>query len=117
MQWLDGHDLASALSAGPLSPADSMRILVGAADAMATVHGRGIVHRDFKPSNLFLSCAGSTGDVVLLDFGVSRRLNASTLLTGTQRQRSASSSASSLASPSRESRARRCGPPAPITGS
>lgn len=82
MQWLDGHDLGNALAAGRLSPADSLRVLVGAAEAMAAVHERGIVHRDFKPSNLFLR-AGSPGDVVLLDFGVSRRLNASAFLTGT----------------------------------
>ncbi|HET6149051.1 MAG TPA: protein kinase [Polyangia bacterium] len=82
MQWLDGHDLATALAAGPLSLADAVRVLRGAAEAMAAVHAQGIVHRDFKPSNLFLR-GGSSDDLVLLDFGVSRRRDASALLTGT----------------------------------
>jgi eukaryotic-like serine/threonine-protein kinase len=82
MQWLDGLDLGAALVRGPLSPADALRVLAGAAEAVAAVHARGIVHRDLKPSNLFLR-GGSTADVVLLDFGVSRRLEVTTPLTGT----------------------------------
>jgi tetratricopeptide (TPR) repeat protein len=82
MQWLDGCDLHAALASGPLSLADSLRVLMGAAEAVAAVHARGIVHRDLKPRNLFLR-GGSTDDVVLIDFGVSRRLDASTFLTGT----------------------------------
>ena len=82
MEWLDGHDLGAALAAGPLSLADAVRVLRGAAQAMAAVHAQGIVHRDFKPSNLFLR-RGSSDDLVLLDFGVSRRRDASAWLTGT----------------------------------
>jgi serine/threonine protein kinase len=81
MQWLEGHDLAAELARGPLSQEQSRQVLLGAAEAVAVVHGRGIVHRDIKPSNLFLR-GGSIGDLVLLDFGVSRSRDASQLLTG-----------------------------------
>src|SRR4051794_157340 len=49
MRWLEGHDLASALTRGPLSATDSMHVLVGAAEAISVVHAQGIVHRDLKP--------------------------------------------------------------------
>jgi serine/threonine protein kinase len=81
MQWLEGRDLASVLADGPLSLADSLRVLAGAAEAVAAVHGQGIIHRDLKPSNLFLR-NGSAADLVLLDFGVARRLESKTRLTG-----------------------------------
>jgi eukaryotic-like serine/threonine-protein kinase len=83
MGWLEGHDLGAALAAGALSPADSLRVLEGAAQAVAAVHARGIVHRDLKPSNLFLR-GGSPADLVLIDFGVARRLGGAgaTMLTG-----------------------------------
>src|SRR5262249_35148706 len=35
MQWLEGHDLAHALEGGPLSLADSLRVLKGACEAVA----------------------------------------------------------------------------------
>jgi len=82
MQWIEGNDLASSLARGALSPADTLRVMVGAAEAVAAVHARGVVHRDVKPSNLFLR-DGSARDVVLLDFGVSRAFDSSSLLTGT----------------------------------
>jgi len=81
MEWLEGNDLAATLSHGALSAADSLRLMVSATQAVAAVHARGVIHRDLKPSNLFLR-GGSVDDVVLLDFGVSRSLDSSTVLTG-----------------------------------
>lgn len=81
MEWLDGEDLAKLLERGALSLEQSVTLLKTVARAAAAAHAQGIVHRDIKPSNLFLR-NGSVSDAVLLDFGVARRLDAGTLLTG-----------------------------------
>jgi tetratricopeptide (TPR) repeat protein len=80
MEWLEGEDLRSRLARGALSPRDSLTLLKRAAEAVATAHERGVVHRDLKPSNLFLR-GGDASDLVLLDFGVARRLGDATRLT------------------------------------
>ncbi|MDI1475054.1 serine/threonine-protein kinase [Polyangium sp. y55x31] len=80
MQWLDGEDLRSVLQRGPLAAADALAVLACAAEALAAVHAEGIVHRDVKPANLFLR-GGTSADVVLLDFGIARPLQAAKRLT------------------------------------
>ncbi|XXX72358.1 protein kinase [Sorangium sp. So ce134] len=80
MQWLDGEDLKSVLARGRLGFEDALRVVQGAAEALAAIHAVGLIHRDLKPSNLFLR-DGSSADVVLLDFGIARRVDASQRLT------------------------------------
>src|SRR5262249_46211902 len=51
------------------------RILIEIADALAYVHGEGVLHRDLKPENVLLERAGAVDDhipprVRLIDFGV-----------------------------------------------
>ncbi len=66
MDLLEGPDLAAVLDDGPVAPAEAMRIAHGVADALAAVHGAGVVHADVKPANVVL-----TDDaVVLVDFGL-----------------------------------------------
>jgi eukaryotic-like serine/threonine-protein kinase len=82
VQWLDGEDLKAVLTRGRLGLADSMRVLAGATEGLAAVHAQGIVHRDLKPGNLFLR-GSSAADLLLLDFGVARRLEGDIQLTRT----------------------------------
>ncbi len=51
MQWLAGQDLAERLAGGRLTLRDSVACLTAVADALGTLHGRGIVHRDASRKN------------------------------------------------------------------
>jgi tetratricopeptide (TPR) repeat protein len=73
MQWLEGEDLARRLTRQPLLLSEVLALLYRVAEALAVAHQHGIVHRDVKPSNLFLR-QGAPGDVVLLDFGLARHI-------------------------------------------
>lgn len=71
MEWLSGETLEDRLARGPLSVRESLALGRAAADALGHAHARGVVHRDVKPSNLFLR-DGALANVTLLDFGVAR---------------------------------------------
>lgn len=68
MELLEGHTIKELLGQhGPLPVSLSLGYLVQACDALAHVHERGVVHRDVKPSNLFVT----RRDVLkLTDFGI-----------------------------------------------
>lgn len=70
MELLHGETLAERLArAGRLSPGESQPIIAAVASALDHSHRAGIVHRDVKPSNIFL--AGER--ILLTDFGVARQ--------------------------------------------
>jgi eukaryotic-like serine/threonine-protein kinase len=71
MQWLEGEDLARRLKRGRLGVDETRRLGARVADALGYAHARGVVHRDVKPSNLFL-VHGDVDMVMLVDFGVAR---------------------------------------------
>jgi tetratricopeptide (TPR) repeat protein len=71
MELLEGETLAQRLKrVGRLSPAEALPIIRQMAAALATAHEAGIVHRDFKSSNVIL-VAGRGGErAVVTDFGL-----------------------------------------------
>ncbi len=59
---------------GPTTPARAIYLLLQACESLAEAHELGQVHRDVKPSNLFLCKVGRSFDVVkMLDFGLVTR--------------------------------------------
>jgi serine/threonine protein kinase len=84
MEWIEGQDLSVRLQAGALPVAETIALARAVAEALASAHARGIVHRDVKPSNVLL-LGGSTASPKLVDFGVARMLGRATALTRTGR--------------------------------
>ncbi|MFE3142343.1 serine/threonine-protein kinase [Streptomyces scopuliridis] len=78
--YVAGPSLTQAVGAhGPL-PEHSVRALgAGLAEALAAVHGLGLVHRDVKPSNVLLAPDGPR----LIDFGIARATDGTASLTST----------------------------------
>ncbi|MDX6770646.1 MAG: protein kinase [Elusimicrobiota bacterium] len=69
-EFVEGRTVHELMSAkGRLAPADAVKIVRGAAEALDFAHGRGVIHRDMKPSNLMLD---GTGRVKVMDFGIAR---------------------------------------------
>ncbi|MGZ3450735.1 MAG: serine/threonine-protein kinase [Polyangiales bacterium] len=78
MEWLDGEDLAARLRPGPLRLREALIVAQKTGEALGELHRRGLVHRDVKPSNVFLE-GGSVETPKLLDFGVARAANVVTV--------------------------------------
>jgi eukaryotic-like serine/threonine-protein kinase len=74
MELLDGVDLSRLVRhSGPLVIERALQLLEQAAHALAEAHARGIVHRDVKPENLFVSSPEDQPEFVkVLDFGVAK---------------------------------------------
>jgi len=80
MDWLDGTNLAQRLTKEPLSIQETVDLGRRVASALGLANARGIVHRDVKPSNIFLP-GGDVQQLKLLDFGIARHETVSTTLT------------------------------------
>jgi serine/threonine protein kinase/tetratricopeptide (TPR) repeat protein len=68
-ELLDGETLSERLERGPIPWREAAEIGAAVAGGLAAAHHAGVIHRDVKPSNLFLN---SDGRVKILDFGLAR---------------------------------------------
>lgn len=81
MELLQGHDLRHRMEQGPIPPGEAVPILNDTASALERLHELGIVHRDLKPENIFLATEGDEVRAKILDFGISKLVDAGTALT------------------------------------
>ncbi len=68
-ELLEGETLLDRLRGGPLHPQKAVEVASQIAEGLAAAHEKGIIHRDIKPDNIFLT---NEGRVKILDFGIAR---------------------------------------------
>lgn len=81
MELLEGQtleDRARSRIGGRLDPSEVALIADKLLDVLVAAHAKGIVHRDMKPENVFLT---HRGDVKILDFGIARMHDAASPAT------------------------------------
>ena len=70
MELLRGQTLKQRMTGGRLSALEVIDVAIQITDALDAAHEKGIVHRDVKPANIFIT---ERGIVKLLDFGLAKQ--------------------------------------------
>ncbi|GAA3118681.1 serine/threonine protein kinase [Streptosporangium carneum] len=79
-EYIDGPTLAEVVATeGPREGSALHRLAIGTVTALVAIHQAGIVHRDFKPSNVLLASDGPR----VIDFGIAKALDRTSTLTAT----------------------------------
>ncbi|MGO9087360.1 MAG: protein kinase domain-containing protein [Candidatus Sulfotelmatobacter sp.] len=71
MEYLEGQTLASYIAGRALATDRITKFGMAIAEALAAAHAKGVVHRDIKPGNIFVT---QSDLVKVLDFGVAKLL-------------------------------------------
>src|SRR3989441_5113248 len=79
MQYVEGKNVRQLVNGRPLELESALRIGIQVADALASAHARGIIHRDIKSGNVMVT---DSGQVKILDFGLAKLLDETEARTG-----------------------------------
>jgi eukaryotic-like serine/threonine-protein kinase len=69
MELLEGETLRDRIARSALPWDKALEVAIAIASGLSTAHSKGVIHRDLKPGNIFLT---SDGGVKILDFGLAR---------------------------------------------
>src|SRR6185369_1107201 len=72
-ELLEGETLRGKLDGSPVSQKQAVDWSLQIARGLSAAHGKGVVHRDLKPDNVFVT---NDGQVKILDFGLAKRVGA-----------------------------------------